>query len=63
MPVLEFEVTETPAQKKLEVTCIDTLSAGGAVKAEIGEHELSEVVPEGKQWYVVTNVRVIETDA
>ena len=60
---LEFEVTSTPAQVKKEVTCIETLAAGGKVKMEIGEHELDEAVPAGKSWAVVANIRIIETDA
>jgi len=62
MAEVEFEVTEIPAQMKKEATCKKTLSAGDKVKFEVGEDELSKVVPEGKQWEVVLNVRLVETD-
>ena len=58
----EFVVTEIPAQVKKETTSAKTLSAGDRVKFELGDDELNEVVPEGKQWEVVLNVRLIETD-
>ena len=61
--VLLFEETNTPAQIRKEVTCEKTVTAGGKVKMEIGEHELDEVVPEGKSWQVVANIRLVETDA
>ena len=60
MAAIEFEVIEIPAQVKREATRIKTLSAGDNLKFEVGEDELDEVVPEGKQWQVVLNVRLVE---
>jgi len=60
---LEFEETILQARVKKEVTCTETLSQGDKVKLEIGDHELDEMVPRNKSWYVVGNIRVIETDA
>ncbi len=62
MAALEFIETIIPLQTKKEVTCEKTLSAGDFLKAEIGGDELDEIVPTGKQWVVVLNVRLIETD-
>jgi len=62
MAALEFEITDFPAQVKKEVTCEKILIAGNKVKMEIEEDELDSVVPEGKQWVVIANIRLIETD-
>ena len=62
MATLEYEITNIPAQVKKEVTCEKTLSEGTKVKMEIGEDELDSVVPEGKQWEVIANIRLVETD-
>jgi len=62
MATLEFTETSTPAQVKKEVTCEKTLSAGATLKAEVGEDELDKTVPSGKQWAVILNVRLTETD-
>ena len=63
MAALEYETTETPATVRKEVTCIETLAAGGRVKMEIGENELDSAVPEGKSWDVIANVRIVENNA
>ena len=55
--------TNTASTVKKEVTETQTLSAGQKVKMEIQDAELNETVPEGKVWYVVANVRIMETDA
>ena len=60
---LEFEETILQARVKKEVTCTDTLSSNDKVKLEIGGSKLNEKVPANKSWYVVGNIRVIETDA
>ena len=62
MAALEFTENTTPAQVKKEVTCEKTLSAGEFLKAEVGEDELNKTVPAGKQWTVIVNVRLTETD-
>ena len=62
MAKLEFETTSIPAALKKEVTVTTTLAAGGKVKMELGEDELSEVVPAGKEWDVVANIRLVERD-
>ena len=62
MAALEFIETIIPLQAKKEVTCEKTLSAGDSLEVKIGGDELNEVVPEGKQWAVILNVRLIETD-
>ena len=63
MANLAFEVTAIPAQVKKEVTCQTVLAQGAQVKMELGEDELDEVVPRGKSWTVVANIRIVETDA
>lgn len=62
MAALEFIETIIPLQTKKEVTCEKTLSAGDSLEAKIGNDELDEMVPTGKQWVVVLNVRLTETD-
>ena len=62
MANLEFIETTIPLQAKKEVTCEKTLSAGEFLKAEVGGDELNKTVPMGKQWVVVLNIRLIETD-
>jgi hypothetical protein len=39
---------------------METLTDGGKVKLEIGEHELKKTCPAGKTWLVVANIRIIE---
>ena len=63
MAVLTLVETNTAATARKEVTETQTLSAGQKVKMEIQDAELNETVPEGKVWYVVANVRIMETDA
>ena len=63
MAELELVETITPATVRREVTDIQTLSARGKVKMEIGNSELNEKVPAGKVWDVVANVRIVERDA
>ncbi|HUX02260.1 MAG TPA: hypothetical protein VMY35_14945 [Phycisphaerae bacterium] len=60
---MEFETVIVPGTVKKEATLEATLTAGAFVKAECGEEELAESVPEGKVWTTVINIRVIETDA
>ena len=62
MAALEFIETTIPLQAKKEVTCEKTLSAGDPLEVEIGGDKLEETVPVGKQWVVVVNVRLTETD-
>ena len=63
MANLDFEIATIPETIKKEVTCIRTLSAGDKLKAEIGsEDELDKIVPAGKVWDVVLNIRVTESD-
>ena len=63
MAALEFIETIIPSQVKKEVTCEKTLSAGDSLEVEIGGDKLEKTVPAGKQWVVVLNVRLVETDA
>jgi len=62
MASLQFEEEIIPSQVRKEVTCETVLSAGDKVKMELGEDELDEVVPANKQWELVANIRLIETD-
>lgn len=62
MAALEFTETNISAQVRKEVTCEKTLSVGDELEAKIGVDELTEVVPAGKQWAVIVNVRLVETD-
>ena len=63
MADLELVETITPATTRKEVTETQTLAAGGKVKCEVGDNELSETVPRGKVWDVVANIRIVERDA
>ena len=60
MAVIELVETATAATVKKEVTETQTLSAGGKVKMEVGESELSVTVPRGKAWDVIANIRITE---
>lgn len=63
MAALELTETTTDATTRLEVTETQTLAAGGKLKMEIGQNELNELVPRGKTWQIVANIRIVETDA
>jgi hypothetical protein len=56
--------TSAPAQEKKELLHETTLSVGQKVKLEVGpEDEFDKTVPEGKEWFIVTSIRIVETDA
>jgi len=63
MAALELVEKTTHAVTRKEVTETQTLVAGGKVKCEVGNNELSETVPQGKVWDVVANIRIVERDA
>ena len=63
MATMELVSESKPAEVKKEVTETQTLQAGGKVKLKVGENELHEVVPAGKVWDVVANIRILERDA
>jgi len=56
----------SPAQVKKELLHEDILSAGERVRYQIGPVESYDefyvAVPAGKQWTVVSSIRIIETD-
>lgn len=53
--------TSTPAQVKKELLHEKTISEGQGIEYKCVD-DFNEPVPTGKQWTVVTSIRIIETD-
>jgi len=60
---MELVRNVTPAAIELRAVLRKTLVAGEKLKTEVGEEELSEVCPDGKEWLVRLSLAVQEVDA
>jgi len=60
---MELVRNVTPAAIELRAVLRKTLVAGEKLKTEVGDEELSEVCPGGKEWLVRLSLAVQEVDA